>query len=68
MSVARALYRMAPAELWELKNQLEELMEKRFICASMSPWGVLVLFVRKKDDTLRLCIDYMELNKVTVPQ
>jgi Reverse transcriptase (RNA-dependent DNA polymerase) len=65
--VARAPYRMAPAELRELKIQLEELLEKGFIRPSTSPWGAPVLFVRKKDDTLRLCIDYRELNKVTVP-
>jgi len=51
-------YRMAPNELKELKAQLEELIEKGFIGLSSSPWGALVLFVRKKDGSLRLCIDY----------
>ena len=59
-------YRMAPAELRELKAQLEELLSKGFIRQSISPWGAPVLFVKKKDGSLRLCIDYMQLNKVTI--
>ena len=59
-------YRMTPLELKELKTQLEELLNKGFICPSTSPWEALVLFVKKKDDTLRLCIDYRKLNRVTV--
>lgn len=51
-------YRMAPAELKELKVQLQELLDKGFIRPSVSPWGALVLFVKKKDVTMRLCIDY----------
>ncbi|KAL0536706.1 hypothetical protein IC582_025666 [Cucumis melo] len=64
--ISRALYRMAPAELKELKVQLQELLDKGFIRPSMSPWGAPVLFVKKKDGSMRLCIDYRELNKVTV--
>ena len=59
-------YRMAPAELRELKAQLEELLSKGFIIPSISPWGALVLFVKKKDGSLRLCINYRKLNRVTI--
>ena len=59
-------YRMAPAELKELKTQLQELVDRGFIRPSISPWGAPVLFVKKKDDTWRLCIDYKQLNKVTI--
>ncbi|KAJ0814449.1 putative nucleotidyltransferase, Ribonuclease H [Helianthus annuus] len=64
--VARAPYRLAPSELEELSKQLQELLEKGFIRPSSSPWGAPVLFVKKKDGTFRMCIDYRELNKVTV--
>ena len=59
-------YRMAPAELKELKAQLEELLNKGFIGPSTSPWRASVLFVKKKDGSLRLCIDYRQLNRVTI--
>ena len=57
---------MAPIELKELKLQLQELLENGFIRPSVSPWGAPVLFVKKKYGTLRLCIDYKQLNKLTV--
>ena len=59
-------YRMAPIELKELKKQLEELLDKGFFRPSASPQGDLVLFVKKKDRSMRLCIDYHELNRVTI--
>nr|GEV64628.1 putative reverse transcriptase domain-containing protein [Tanacetum cinerariifolium] len=64
--VARAPYRLAPYELKELSDQLKELSEKGFIRPSSSPWGAQVLFVKKKDGSFRMCIDYRELNKLTV--
>nr|GEV30988.1 putative reverse transcriptase domain-containing protein [Tanacetum cinerariifolium] len=64
--VTRAPYRLEPTELKEFLDQLKELLEKGFICLSSSPWGASVLFVKKKDDSFRMCIDYQELNKLTV--
>ncbi|KAK8610101.1 hypothetical protein V6N13_026645 [Hibiscus sabdariffa] len=57
---------MAPIELKEHKKQLEELQSKGFIRPSTSPWGAPILFVKKKDSTMRLCIDYRQLNRVTI--
>ena len=59
-------HRMAPVELQELRVQLHELLDKGFIRPSTSPWGAPVLFAKKKDKTLRLCIDYRQLNRVTI--
>src|SRR5262249_11052549 len=64
--ISKAPYRMAPVKLQELKKQLQELMDQGFVRPSVSPWGALVLFVKKKDGSVRLCIDYWELNKVTI--
>ena len=59
-------YRMSPAELRELKAQLEELSSKGFIRPSISPWGAPIIFLKKKDGSFRLCIDYRQLNRVTI--
>ncbi|KAJ0429009.1 putative nucleotidyltransferase, Ribonuclease H [Helianthus annuus] len=64
--VAKAPYRLAPSEMRELLNQLQELLEKGFIRPSTSPWGAPVLFVKKKDGSFRMCINYWELNKLTI--
>ena len=64
--ISKAPYRMAPLELQELKEQLQELLERGVIRPSVSPWGAPVLFVKKKDGSMRLCIDYRELNRVTI--
>ncbi|GJZ26065.1 putative reverse transcriptase domain-containing protein [Tanacetum coccineum] len=64
--VARAAYRLAPSEMKELSDQLKELSDKGFIRPRSSPWGASVLFVKKKDGSFRMCIDYRELNKLKV--
>ncbi|KAI3792884.1 hypothetical protein L2E82_06775 [Cichorium intybus] len=64
--IARAPYRLAPTEMRELMSQLQELLDKGFIRPSCYPWGAPVLFVKKKDGSMRMCIDYRELNKITI--
>ncbi|GJY52986.1 putative reverse transcriptase domain-containing protein [Tanacetum coccineum] len=64
--LARAPYRLASSEMKEFSDQLQELSDKGFIRTSSSPWGAPVLFVKKKDGSFRMCIDYRELNKLTV--
>ena len=64
--ISKAPYRMALAKLAELKTRLQELLDKGLIQPSVSPWGAPALFVKKKDGSLRLCIDYRELNRVIV--
>jgi hypothetical protein len=64
--ISKRPYRMPPAEMAELKKQLQELLDKGFVRPSTSPWGCPALFVKKKDESLRLCIDYRPLNAVTI--
>jgi hypothetical protein len=64
--VSRRSYRMPPNELAKLKIQLQDLLEKGFIRPSSSPWGCPAIFVKKKDQTLRMCVDYRPLNEVTI--
>ena len=64
--ISRRPYRMPPNELAELKKQLQELLDKGYIRPSKSPWGCPALFVKKKDESLRLCVDYRLLNAVTI--
>jgi hypothetical protein len=64
--ISRRPYKMTPKELAELKVQLNELLDKRYIRPSSSPWGCPALFVKKKNQSLRLCVDYRPLNAVTI--
>ena len=64
--ISKRPYGMPPAELAELKKQLQELLDKGFIRPSTSPWGCPALFVKKKDESLRMCVDYRPLNAVTI--
>ncbi|GKE81671.1 putative reverse transcriptase domain-containing protein, partial [Tanacetum coccineum] len=64
--VVKSPYRLAPSEMQELSRQLQELQDKGFIRPSHSPWGAPMLFVKKKDGSFRMCIDYRELNKITI--
>ena len=64
--ISMTLHRMTPVELQELRVQLQELLDKGFIRPSTSPWGAPVLFAKKKGKTLRLCIDYRQLDRVTI--
>jgi hypothetical protein len=64
--ISRRSYRMPPNELAELKTQLQDLLEKGFIRPSSSPWGCPTIFVKKKDQTLQMCVDYRPLNEVTI--
>lgn len=61
-----APYRISASELVELKKKLEDFLEKKFVRPSVSPWGAPMLLVKKKEGTMRLCIDYLQLNKVTI--
>nr|GEY22375.1 putative reverse transcriptase domain-containing protein [Tanacetum cinerariifolium] len=64
--IARTTYRLAPSEMQELSNQLQELIDQGFMRPSTLPWGALVLFVKNKDESFRMYIDYRELNKLTI--
>ena len=65
-AMSKTPYRTSTPEMLELKMQLQELLEKKYIRPGVSPWGAPVLFLKKKDGTLKLCIDYRHLNKVTM--
>jgi hypothetical protein len=64
--ISRRLYKMTPKDLAELKVQLKELLDKGYIHPSSSPWGCPVLFVKMKDQSLRLCVDYRPMNVITI--
>ena len=65
-TISMTLHKMAPVELQELRVQLQELLDKGFIRLSTSPWGASILVAKKRGKTLRLCIDYRQLNRVTI--
>ena len=67
VTALKSPYRMNIRDLIELKSQLQELIDKKYIRPSVSPWGESILFLKKKDETLILCIDYWQLNKMTIP-
>jgi hypothetical protein len=64
--ISRQSYKMTPMELAEWKIQLNEMLDKGFICPSSSPWGCLALSIKNKDQSLRLCVDYQPLNAITI--
>ena len=64
--ISKVLYHLSPTKLKELKKQLEELLEHGFVHLSSSLWGALVLFVKKKDGSLRMCLNYQMLNSKTI--
>jgi hypothetical protein len=66
MILTKPPYHLTPSKMQELSTQRKELSKKGFICPSVSPWGTPVLFVKKKDGSFRMCIDYRKLNKLTI--
>ena len=64
--IHKKYYRMPPSELVELKRQLDEMLQKGYIRPSSSPWGSLAIFMDKKDGSLQMCVDYQQLNDVTI--
>lgn len=66
MPISKALYHMALVEIQELKKQFQELLDSDFIWPNCSPWGILIFFVKRKDGSIHMCIDYRELNKVII--
>ena len=64
--ISKQAYRMAPTKMDELKKEIDDLEKKGFIRSSVSPWAAPVLFVKKKDGSMKMCIDYRDLNNVTI--